>query len=312
MPEQTGSTRRQVVKAYLALAAVSILWGLTFAGIIVAMGEKGEKFPPFFLAWLRQLLPGMFVMLWCILQKQNLPSGKVFVQLIVAALLMLVSSNVLITWSLLYIPSGLVGLLFTLLPGFTLFIEVVITRTVPFRWTGLAGISLGFAGLYAIYLQHEGSMDEPNYIAGIGLTILAVLTWAAGTIYAKRLPEKLSPWLSTGIQLVITGLFLLPISYFTEDWTLVNPDTSSWIAVIFLVISDSLLAYTAFLYALRHLSGTVVSLYSYINTLIIVLVGILYFHEYAGPLTIAGTALTLGGVYLVNKAYGLSTQKPAA
>ena len=291
-------------RAYAALALVCVLWGLTFAGITVAL----EIMPPFFLAWVRMLIPGLLLLGYCWYKGEGIPAVSVLRQTAFAGLLMLFSNNVLITWSLQYIPTGIAGLLFTLLPGFTLLIEVFITRTLKLKSAGVAGVLLGFVGLFLVYLQQNQEWQNPYFILGAGLTLAAVLLWAIGSVYTKQIPAGVSAYFSSGLQLTVAALACLPLSLITEDWSQVHFSAKAAWSVTFLVLTDSLLAFTAFLYALKHLPGTVVSVYAYVNTLVIVGVGYFFLNEKAGLLTFAGTVLTLAGVYLINKAYGLHAE----
>jgi drug/metabolite transporter (DMT)-like permease len=74
-------------------------------------------------------------------------------------------------------------------------------------------------------------------------------------------------------------------------------------AILYLVLLGSIAAFACFLYAIQHLSTEQVSIYAYINPVVAVLVGSLFFQEQLSPVLLTGGAVTLYGVYIVNKAY---------
>src|SRR5258708_11705413 len=104
--------------------------------------------------------------------------------------------------------------------------------------------------------------------------------------------------------MVISGIFL---SVFTNITHRAVPLTAipwqSWAAIGYLVIFGSVISFIAYLYALQNLSTEQTSLYAYVNPIVAVLLGWLIFSEKLTAFIAIGGAVTLIGVYLVNKAY---------
>ena len=73
-------------------------------------------------------------------------------------------------------------------------------------------------------------------------------------------------------------------------------------AELYLIVFGSLIAYSAYLYALNHLPVATVSLYAYINPVIAVILGTLFAGERFSPRVVAAAALVLGGVAIVRTA----------
>jgi drug/metabolite transporter (DMT)-like permease len=76
----------------------------------------------------------------------------------------------------------------------------------------------------------------------------------------------------------------------------------SWSAIAYLVVFGSVVTFVAFLFALQNLPMAQVSLYAYINPVVAVLLGALLIGEPITPFIAIGTAVTLRGVYMVNRA----------
>jgi drug/metabolite transporter (DMT)-like permease len=86
--------------------------------------------------------------------------------------------------------------------------------------------------------------------------------------------------------------------------------TVSWsseviFSFLYLIVFGSLIAYASYAYALRKLPMTIVSLYAYINPVVAVLLGWLVLDETLNLKIWVAIALTIGGIYIVNKGYQL-------
>ena len=78
---------------------------------------------------------------------------------------------------------------------------------------------------------------------------------------------------------------------------------TSWFAISYLVIFGSVISFAAYLYALQNLPTAQVSIYAYINPIVAVLFGSLFFGEKMTIFIGAGGLITLYGVYLVNSSF---------
>jgi drug/metabolite transporter (DMT)-like permease len=92
---------------------------------------------------------------------------------------------------------------------------------------------------------------------------------------------------------------------------LVLGETSRWNwspsgigALAYLVVFGSIVGFTAYAYALRHASATVVGTYAYVNPVVAVLLGWAILHEAITPRTIAAMMLILGAVLMIQLAPG--------
>jgi len=96
------------------------------------------------------------------------------------------------------------------------------------------------------------------------------------------------------VMLVVGTLF--------GEWQELYFSPRSIAAQAYLVVFGSLVAYSAYLYALNHLPITTVSLYAYINPIIAVLLGSLFANEELTPRIAVAAALVLAGVTIVRRA----------
>ncbi len=109
---------------------------------------------------------------------------------------------------------------------------------------------------------------------------------------------------NVGLQMLIAGIVLLVICLFTGKYVnLVDAGGTALFSLLYLVTFGSLLAYSAFVFAVSKLPPTLVSIYAYINPIVAVGLGWLLLHEKMNGNMLLGTFITLTGVYLVNREY---------
>ena len=97
------------------------------------------------------------------------------------------------------------------------------------------------------------------------------------------------------------GIVMLVICGLTGKYVnLVDADYHSLFALAYLIVFGSLLAYSAYVFAISKLSPAFVSIYAYINPIVAVGLGWLLLQEKMNGNMVLGTFVTLGGVWLVN------------
>ena len=103
------------------------------------------------------------------------------------------------------------------------------------------------------------------------------------------------------VQMLFGGAMLLMAATAAGEWEQLRFSARTLAAMIYLTIAGSMVAYTAYLYAIQHLPISTVSLYAYVNPLIAVGLGSLLLGEpfsirivIAGVLVLAGTAIVRG------------------
>jgi drug/metabolite transporter (DMT)-like permease len=130
--------------------------------------------------------------------------------------------------------------------------------------------------------------------------------WAVGTAYTERNTVSASPLATSAMQMLASGVMFMVIGTATGEWSRLTFTTRSFSAWIYLVTVGSVVAYSAYVYALKYLPVSTVSLYSYVNPLIAVVLGSLLLSESFSSRTLVASALVLAGVALVRSAAGRS------
>jgi drug/metabolite transporter (DMT)-like permease len=285
--------------AYIALAATSLIWGTTWL-----VSKKGvEVMPALQLAGIRQLIGGSLYLLYFMFRGWQWPTKSDWGVIIVLAILNFVMSNGLSTWGVKYISSGLGCILGAIYPLWLVVWAFFADKVKPPKLSVL-GMILGFCGICVIFYQYLGDLVKPEFRFGIFLSIIATITWAAGTIITRNHAKKFSPYQGLGLQMIIAGFMLTTISFGDPGYTPITEIPSiSWFAIFYLVIMGSILGFGAFLYTIQYLPTEQAAIYAYINPIVAMVVGSWIGNE---PLTwalVIGAMVTVLGVYWVNKGF---------
>jgi drug/metabolite transporter (DMT)-like permease len=285
-------------KAYIALLITSLVWGTTW--VVSKIGV--QKTPAFEVASIRQFSGGILYVCFFLFKGLPLPTLKQFKWLSIMAVLMFVSSNGLATLALRYIPSGLAALIAALYPLSVVMIEMLFYKNNKINWGTFIGLFLGIAGIALVFYDSAFHNHSDGYWFGITLSFVAMITWAVATIFIARKKTDMNPYYATGWQMLISSFIMFLIVLISGDSI---PITSipfqTWAALAYLVSAGSIFAFIAFIYSMKNLEPGIASLYAYINPIVAILVGSVIMNEKVTMNIIIGSAITLGGVYLVNR-----------
>lgn len=286
-------------KALIALALVSFLWGTTW----IASREGVKHMPALQLAGIRQFIGGLAYVIFFTAKGRAFPRGREWGTILILSFLNFVLSNTLSTWGLQYISAGLGSIIGATFPLWLVLIILIKSRS-SLPGKALLGFVLGFAGICVIFYEHLADFLESGFRFGIMLSVAASISWAFGTLYTKQKASDFNPYFSLGLQMVISGIVMYIVSW-SSGITIPFAEIprASWIAIIYLVIFSSIFTFVAYLYALQHLPASRVSIYAYINPVVAVLIGSLFFGEKFTLYMGIGGLVTLLGVYLVNEAF---------
>jgi len=289
-------------KAIFALACVCFLWGTTW----IAAKEGVKHMPALQLSAIRQLIGGTCYIAFFLAKGVKFPKGKEWIPVIILSILNFVLSNGLSTWGVQYISAGLGAIMGAIFPLWLVVIGLFSVKSkMPTR--AIIGLLLGFAGICIIFYEHLHDFLNADFRFGIILSLIATWTWAFGTLYTKKQAASFNPYFSLGLQMLISGVFLFIFTKATGSPKYFIPVSAipwqSWMSIVFLVVFGSIIAFACYLYALQNLPTEQASVYAYINPIVAVLLGWLFFAEYLTVFIAVGGAVTLFGVYLVNKAF---------
>lgn len=283
-------------KAYVALGTICLLWGTTYLALRIGV----QSFPPFLLSGIRQLVAGLLLVTFFIWKGHQLPPWKNLKYHLLAGLLMVFLGNGVVAWGEKFVPSSIAAVICSFMPVWVILINAFTGHEKTNAWV-VVGVLIGFVGIAGIFSENLADFANPDYTAGIAVIFAASFCWAAGTLVNKRKNGGEHPFLSAGLQMFSGGLLMLVASPFLDSYTDFNPQPDALWALLYLIVFGSLIAYSAYAYALSKLPASTVAMYSYINPLVALVLGNLILDEKLNPMIGLFSLLTLGGIYLVNK-----------
>ena len=297
------SIRRQPVGgppalAYAAWVAICVIWGATYLGIRICL----ETMPPGLMAGVRWLLAGCVLTLLQRARGRRLPGRRSWPGLALIGALFIVGGNGLVVWAEQWVPSGLTAVLLASSPFWMVGIEAAIPGGErPPRWTWL-GLAVGFTGIIVLVWPDlvTGGARSPAFLAGvIGLQV-ACATWSAGSAYERRRHHDGGHTLGgAGLEMIFGGAMLTIVGTVAGEWPRLAFSARSAASFGYLVLFGSVVGYSSYIYTLKHLRVSTISLSSYINPIIAVILGVVAAGESFGPRSFVASAVVLVGVALV-------------
>ena len=291
---------KELSRAYIALGVVSFFWGTTY----IASRIGAQHMPGLFVSGVRQFSSGLILVSFFLAKGYSLPGWNALKRISLQGILLLCVANGLLTWSLEYISSGLAAIIAALVPLFITIFTILLSRCAKItRWM-VIGMIVGFGGVLTIFYDYLGQLQNKSFLFGVVLALVSTLTWSFGTVYTSKQKLSVDILFNVGLQMLIAGFVMLIICGLTGKYVnLADTGHASWFALIYLVFFGSLLAYSAYVFAISKLPPAQVSIYAYINPIVAVGLGWLLLQEKMNVNMIFGTAITLAGVWLVNREF---------
>ena len=291
LPESTNKS------AYLAWIVVCIVWGTTYLAIRVAL----ETVPPFLMAACRWLAAGGVLVIVLILRGERLPGPRAWGPLALLGVLLMGVGNGGVVWAEQTVPSGLTAVLVAAIPFWMVGIERLMYGGDTVTRGRAAGLALGFAGIVLLVWPELRLGAGRPFLVGVLATQIACLGWAIGSSIARRRQHEENVLAASAVQMVFAGLALAAAGLLHGEWHALAFNARTSGALAYLIVAGSIVGYSAYAYALKHLPVATVSLYAYVNPVIAVALGTLTLGEPLSSRMIVAAAAVFMGVLLVRR-----------
>ena len=288
--------KRDRVLAYVAFAIVCIVWGTTYLAIRVAV----RSIPPFLLTGMRFVLAGTMLFAIARFRGESIPRGtRVIREVILVALLMVGIGNLSVVWAEQWVPSGIAALLVATAPFWAALMERFRPDGEHIAMRRGLGMLIGFIGVALLVTPGATGALDLHFILGALAIQIGSIAWQYGTMRGKYNLAGVSPFMLSAFQMIAGGLAVGLVGLSIGEAQRLTWTRDGIIGLAYLTTFGSLLAYTSYVYALKKLPMTSMSMYAYINPLVAVLLGWLILKEQLTWVSIAAMCIILGGVALV-------------
>jgi drug/metabolite transporter (DMT)-like permease len=281
--------------AYLALAAVCLFWGTTYLGIRIAL----ESLPPFYLIAIRYTISGFLLIAIAALAKLHLPRGRELLYTAVCGIICIGIGNGFLAMAEELIPSSLAALIYTTSPFWMVGLDALLPGGKRPLVKTLVGLLIGLFGVvFLIYPAFRREGLSGHTVSGFWLLELSCFGWVLGSLLQKRVTTLALPIVNGAVQQAAAGLAMFVPSAIFE--TMPHSVTlRSELAIAYLVTFGSLIGFTSFIYSMTHLPVAVVSIYTFVNPIVAVILGYLFFREPFGTRELIAMAIIFAGIALV-------------
>jgi drug/metabolite transporter (DMT)-like permease len=299
-------------KVLLAFAIIYFVWGSTFLAIRIGVREV----PPFLLAGLRFLIAGAALYLWMRGRGTPSPTPREWRAVSLLAVQMFVLDYGLLFWAEQRVASGVAAVMMATTPVFMSLGEIFFLRTQRLTLRLAFALLVGIAGVavlarYSPFGQQTARGEAPIDDAGALALIVAAISWSVASLLSRKMHLPAAKAMSSGAQMLAGGVMLLVTSTLLGEFRGFHPQTISsgaWLALAYLTVAGSIVAFTAYTWLLHHESPTKVGTYAYVNPVVAVVIGYFLGGETIGPRTIAGTLLVLVSVVVITRIPAKETQ----
>jgi len=285
-------------KTLLGFATIYLVWGSTFLAIRIGVREV----PPFLLAAMRFVIAGLVLCGWMIARGERSPSGRQWMSAFVLAVLIFVLDYGLLFWAEQRVPSGVAAVMMATIPVFIALSEIILLRTQRLTARLALALLVGIGGVTVLVSRSLNLGGAPIDRAGAVALIIAAVGWSVGSALTRKLPLPQSKTMSSGAQMLAGGVLLAFTAGALGEFRDFRPWTVSrgaWLALLYLIVAGSIIAYTAYVWLIHHQPPTKVGTYAYVNPVVAVLLGYFLGGEALGLRTILGTLFVLISVVVI-------------
>ena len=289
---------RPAWKTLLAFAIIYLVWGSTFFAIRIGVSEV----PPFIFAAMRFLVAGLVLVGWTVANGERSPTMRQWASVSVLAILTFVFDYGMVFWAEQRVPSGIAAVMLAMIPVFMTLSEIIFLRTQRLTVRLSLALLIGLGGVAVLMSRSVNLAGAPIDRMGAAALIVASMSWSVAAVLTRMLPLPSSKVMNSGVQMLVGGVFLTLTAAGLGEFRNFHPSTISraaWIALLYLIVPGSIIAFTAYIWLIHHESLTKVGTYAYVNPVVAVLVGYFLGGEALGLRTILGTLFVLSSVIMI-------------
>jgi drug/metabolite transporter (DMT)-like permease len=260
-----------------------------------------ESFPPLMLVSVRYVISGAILLLFAWARGIYVPRGRELAAACFSGLFTLGVGNGALVFTELLIPSGMAGLIITTQPFWMVGFEALLPGGERLHAPTIGGMAIGLVGASFLFTPEVGGHGiDRNVLHGFLLLQVGLAGWSFGSIYQRRQVGKAHSVIAGAVQQLAAGLVLAPFAMVIHEHP-VHWSARGVGALLYLVCFGSLVGYSAYVYAMDRLPVAIVSVYPYVNAVVAVALGWMFYREPFGRREALAMAIIFAGVAIVKR-----------
>jgi drug/metabolite transporter (DMT)-like permease len=289
--------REHRLRLLAAFAAIYLIWGSTYLAIRYAVATM----PPYLMTGTRFGTAGLILLAVARTRGAAWPTWRQWGVAFVSGTLLLAGGIGSVSWAEQRVPSGLAALVAGAVPLVTVLVDWL--RPGGSRPDGITmvGLLAGFAGV--VLLINPGASDAARVVpAGAGILVVAVLSWACGTVFSRHVHGAASPLMGAGASMLMGSASLFGLATLLGEPAAFDPGVvslRSLVALSYLVLFGSVLAFTAYFWLIKNTTPAKAMTYAYVNPVLALLLGWAVEGEPVTARVVLSAAVILAGVLTV-------------
>ena len=284
------------VRVWIGFVIVSWVWGSTWLAIKIGL----HSVPPMIGAGIRFLIASMILYIIVKMRKIEIPVSPDLRRLYLWLILFSYAIPFgLVYWCQQFIPTGLSSILFGAYPLWVALLSHFLLSNERLDFHKIAGILLGFIGVFIIFSRDVHWTDSNGFIGMAGI-LSTTLMQAFALVMIKKYGQPVSPFALNLVGMSVAGVLLFGAGLMFESFSAIKWDAAAVGSILYLAIVGSVIAFVTYHWLLKRVEAVYLSLVSFINPIIAVILGAIVLDETLAASVFLGAALVLVGILAAN------------
>lgn len=283
-----------------AFILLGLIWGSSFLWIKIGV----EEMDPATLVAYRISIGAVAMLIYLRLSGEWLPwNARELAPMAVLGMVATALPFFLITWGEVYIDSGTAAVLNSLTPIFSLILAGLILRTESVTLIRVVGLVTGFAGAALLASREFALRGDLLALFGTGAVAVAAISYAVGASVSKAMVHGTSRNVVAAGNLTFGAVYIWIFTLLTGSSLALPTQVDTIIALLWLGLLGSFLAFVLLYFLIAHLEATVATMVTYLFPVVGVTLGVIFLNELLDARLAIGTGLVVLGIVVVGLRY---------
>jgi len=283
-------------KIWTGFVVVSTVWGSTWLAIKIGL----HSVPPFLAAGIRFLVAASVLLVIVRIRRLRVPFDADARRLYIT--LSILSFSVpfaLVYWGQQFIPSGLSSILFSVYPFWVAICAHLFLKSERLDLFKITGITVGFAGLVIVF-SGDLHWSDSNALYGMLAVLASAFLQGFALILIKKYGQPINPFVMNLVGMSSGAVIPLLLGIMLEWGSPITVDTRAIGSILYLALVGSVLTFVTYHWLLKRIEAVYLSLTSFINPIVAVLLGAAVLGESLELQVFVGALFVLSGILIAN------------